>query len=1027
MELMGSLRRTTFTGEQSFPESACDRQQDFELHFEMRSPRNSDDPNRGCCNVETSILSSWETAAEFLIFSDDVIDREWIESNSFKPAEQSSGKQGDSRKKKCWEKDTGPPVSVGTMPNMSMEDFDLPAPCCGNDRDDMKIEVAGSELKTWIGDDMHSLSPASCSLQASDSTSKSAFTSDPGQVDVERDLFGIQRVTLQVQGMSCTGCEKKLFKLLNSLPEISSVKTSLLLAQAEFNLRPSNFIDAENIASNLQRMTGFTCTKIVDFGVDLELIIEDNPQHYADLWPASIINLAFVNKNRIRVSYHPKAIGARELLSDPFFQHVRLAPPSPPPLIASGRVHLWKSFYMTLFSCILTIPVLILAWAQLPKRDIIYGAISLVLATVVQFVVVGPIYVSAVKSLIFSRTVEMDFLVVLSTTAAYVYSIIAYAYLANGMPLVEGEFFETSTLLVTLILIGRTASSFARQRAVESITIESLQTTTAIIIDKDGKEMEIDTRLLQYRDVFKVLPDMTVVTDGVVLTGESELDESLLTGESALLRKGPGSSVIAGSINHSGSLEVQVTRLPCENTIKTISSMVDKAKSSKPNVQALANRVASYFIPVIVGITVMVFIAWGLVGMIVRNQSASTACITAMTYAISVLIISCPCAIGLAVPMVVVVAGGVGAQQGIIFKTAETIDTARKVTHVIFDKTGTLTQGKLQVTAQEYLSAGSTYGPSLVLSITANSTHPVSMAITAHLRAAMVKPLVISKTVSFPGKGTEAYWNGSIIRAGNPYWLSASEDPLVSPLLSSGQTVFCVTLDTNLVAVYALRDSLRPEALRTINDLRKREIEISLLSGDNDSSVHAVAAELGIEASNVRARCTPAQKQEYVKSKLMSYPHHPPDYFRFPGIRNKKKREIIIFCGDGTNDAPSLAQASIGVHMANHTGTHVSGTSSPHSMNQIASSAADAVLMRPSLSCIITMMDLSQAFHRHVVFNFIWCFVYNLFAVLLAAGAFTFLREGEGVRIKPEWAGLGEFVSILPVVAVSSGLRWKKF
>jgi Cu2+-exporting ATPase len=197
----------------------------------------------------------------------------------------------------------------------------------------------------------------------------------------------------------------------------------------------------------------------------------------------------------------------------------------------------------------------------------------------------------------------------------------------------------------------------------------------------------------------------------------------------------------------------------------------------------------------------------------------------------------------------------------------------------------------------------------------------------------------------------------------------------------------------NLIAVYGLQDQLRPDAIPTITELRKRGIEISLISGDNNSSVKSIAAQLGISSSNVRSRCTPKQKQEYVKSKLTS------------GFR--KREAIVLFCGDGTNDAPSLAQASIGVHMNGGT--------------EVAASAADAVIMRPSLGGIVTLIDLSKAFHRRVVFNFGWSFVYNLFAVLLAAGAFPH------ARILPQYAGLGEVVSVVPVIAIAMQLKWKKF
>jgi len=241
-------------------------------------------------------------------------------------------------------------------------------------------------------------------------------------------------------------------------------------------------------------------------------------------------------------------------------------------------------------------------------------------------------------------------------------------------------------------MVGRTISEFARQKAMESITIQSLQTPSAILVSPSSPDQIIDSRLLQHGDVFKVLPDTSVPTDGIILSGESEVDESMITGEATLIPKKPGAEVIAGSINHGGVLEVQLTKVPCENTIRTISDLVDEAKTSKPKVQELADQFAKFFVPAILVITVLVFAIWIAIGKTVKGQTTSVAAINAMTFAISVLIVSCPCAIGLAVPMVVVIAGGVAARHGLVFKTAETIDIGRKISHVVFDKTGTLTQ-----------------------------------------------------------------------------------------------------------------------------------------------------------------------------------------------------------------------------------------------------------------------------------------------------------------------------------------------
>lgn len=287
--------------------------------------------------------------------------------------------------------------------------------------------------------------------------------------------------------MTYTSCEKKLYRSLDSLPAISNIKTSLVLAKAEFELSGSTSVDSVNIIKTIEKMTGFTCTKMTEPGEELDMIVGGNVQDFAheeDL-PLGVTDRTILNKNTIRVTYHPKIVSARDLLSNPFFQSAKLAPLAALPLITSGRAHVRMTFVMTLLSALLTIPVLILAWAPLPKHEILYGAISLGLATIVQAVVAGPFYTGALKALIFSQMIEMDLLIVLSTTTAWVYSVIAYAYLAAGKPLSTGEVFETSTLLVTLIMVERAVSAFARQRAVELISIESLQTPTGLLIDAE--------------------------------------------------------------------------------------------------------------------------------------------------------------------------------------------------------------------------------------------------------------------------------------------------------------------------------------------------------------------------------------------------------------------------------------------------------------------------------------------------------------------------------------------------------------
>jgi len=814
-----------------------------------------------------------------------------------------------------------------------------------------------------------------------------------GANDPERGALGFEHVVLCISGMTCTGCETKLNRTLATLAGVTSLKTSLVLSRAEFDVELS-LVTVEGVMKHLERTTEFKCERLNSNGSSLEILVPGNVSAFVNgTWPAGVTDMFPVDKDTIRVTYDPNLVGARDLVDKHWDKLARLAPIRGDPGLEAGSKHVRHVGYMTLLSAILTIPVLVMEWAPLPEREVAYGSASLGLATIVQVCIAGPFYPKALKALVFSRVIEMDLLVVLSTSAAYIFSVVSFGYLVAGKPLSTGQFFQTSTLLVTLIMVGRYVAALARQKAVESISIRSLQSSNALLVDgaKASSEREIDVRLLQYGDFFKVLPDSRIPTDGTVVAGSSEVDESMVTGESLPVEKQVQSRVIAGTINGSGTLVIRLTRLPGDNTITTIAAMVDEAKLSKPKLQELADRVASYFVPVVVALTIITFIIWIAVGIAVRGKSGPAATVDAITYAITVLIVSCPCAIGLAVPMVVVIASGVAAERGVIFKSAGAIEVAYKTSHVVFDKTGTLTQGRL-IVASEHCQANEEVTLALLLGLIGDNRHPVSLAVANHLRSKGVTAAVVSGTKSLTGRGLEAQVAGQTLRAGNSRWLQLSSDVSVKSVLAQNHTAFCFTIDGALAAVYGLEDSLRTGAAHVVAALQKRGVSVHVVSGDDDGAVQHVAAKLNIPNGNIHARSSPADKQAYINGLL--------------GNAAKDKKPTVIFCGDGTNDAVALAQATIGVHM--------------NEGSDVAQSAADVVLMRPDLLGILTIMSMSKRAVNRIRFNFGWSFFYNTFAILLAAGAFV------NARIPPAFAGLGELVSVLPVIGAAVLLRWSR-
>jgi len=862
----------------------------------------------------------------------------------------------------------------------------------------------------------------------------------PAENDLEKGL-AVEHAVTQISGMTCTGCERKLQRVLSSISGVHKVQTSLVLGRAEFDVDAN--ISVEEIASLLERQTEFKCI-VQQEGHTLEVLIPDAPDlglgatavaaerdsrllhglegpHYPSgvggirimdgkgrEWKSESANNGFLqhlaipmfapkpHKYSARISYNPHVVGARELLAKGFGTPLSLAPLNSNRATANDTEHLHNTFYMTLLSALLTIPVLIMAWAPLPPHKIPYGSSSLALATLVQFIIAGPFYPKALNALLFSGMIEIDLLIVISTTTAYIYSVVAFVYDTRRKPLSTSDFFQTSTLLVTLIMCGRLASAYARRKATDSISLQALQPSTALLFE-DTKERLIDVREFQYDDVFKVVPDSIVPTDGIVVSAETEINESMITGEAIPVAKIFGSQVVAGSVNGPGPFLARLTKLPIDNTISRIVGMVDEAKLSKPKVQATADRVASYFVPCILALTVVVFSIWIAIGIVVRDTSTSDAIVTAITYALAALIVSCPCAIGLAVPMVMVVAGEVGAKHGVIFNSPDALENARKVSHVVFDKTGTLTQGKFVMVEEVYREGNRSKAASIAKQLTSSSKHPVSQALTTHFEHLKDDSIKLESVSSAVGKGMHATLDGQTVRGGNPFYVDAVEDPDVQRLLHQGLTVFCLRHGSALLAIYGLRDALRKDTTTVISKLQARNVSVSIVSGDSVTAVNQLAKELSVPLSHAKAQCSPEDKGRYITSLSAAS----------LGSKSKASATTIIFCGDGSNDAVALAQADIGVHMAGGT--------------DVAKSAADVVLTHPSLTGILALIELSHASMRRVYLNFAWSFIYNLFAILLAAGAFV------TARIPPAYAGLGELVSVLPVIAVAMHLRWMKF
>ncbi|PKS11650.1 hypothetical protein jhhlp_001801 [Lomentospora prolificans] len=817
-------------------------------------------------------------------------------------------------------------------------------------------------------------------------------------LDIEK-AAGLEVVSILVDGMTCSGCANKVERALQSIQGVSRPRVNFVMGNAEFAVDP-RVADAAQIIRNVEKATGFGCVRRASGDQTIDVLASGtSAKALAGLDIPGVTQITIANKKVVQVTYDPLEIGARTLLRKirSLTDGEGLAPPAADPALSSGKMRLYDAMAKTVAAGVLTIPVVVLAWGDTLVPEKTKAIVSLVLATLVQLIAVPVFYRPAIAILIRERTLEMDMLVTISITAAYVYSLVAFGFRMAGKPLKTAEFFETSTLLITLVLLGRLISAVARIRAVAAVSLRSLQAATATIIE-DGDEHEIDARLLQFGDKFVVHPHSRVPTDGRITHGTSEVDESMLTGESLPVPKKAGDEVIAGTINGPSPLRAQVTRLPGKNTVTDIAQLVEEAANSKPKIQDLADKVAGWFVPAVAAVAALVTVVWIVVGLRARRQPASEAVPDAITYAIAVLAVSCPCALGLAVPMVLVVAGGIAARGGVVVKSAECTATARRITDVVFDKTGTLTDGNLEVTAEEFFTPSHCEAASLAKALVAGNNHPVSLAVAKHLEKTAAGPATpLSSIRSIPGAGVEAADpSGAVVRAGTPQWTNNDAHPSVAARLASGMTLLLITRDSVPLALFALRTSVRPEASSVVSALQARNIAVHLVSGDQVAAAEATASALGIPLPNVAARRSPAQKRDYVASLMAA-------------------GKSVLFCGDGTNDAVAVAQAHIGVQLAGG-----QGHGRALSPSDVTRAAADVVLLS-GLAGIPFLLDVSRAAFHRIVFNFAWSAVYNVLAILLAAGAFV------NFRIPPAYAGLGEIVSVLPVIFAAVSMLALKF
>ena len=478
---------------------------------------------------------------------------------------------------------------------------------------------------------------------------------------------------MSIEGMDCPSCAVRVTKALNTIPSVTQPKVNAFAAEATL-MYDIGTISPDEIAQRVTGLTGFTCKfeqelreedLMKTLWVSVPIKWDDN-----ELPIGVAIKSRKLTKNKgnlLEVQYDSTIIQPRDVVAafEPWDgEYVPLDQVREP---SQASKDLWLLLRRTVLSAVATIPILVFAWAPLPEHPILYGSISLALATFVQLYVALPLYRSSFRSLFLQHVIDMDLLVAGSTSIAYIYSIISFSFLVAGKPIDE-SFFETSALLVTLIMLGRLVSAFARRRTTSALdTVDSLQVRMVNLVENGGVR-PIPAELVHVGDILQVSPDSTIPTDGVLRSGVTQVDESSLTGESKPVEKQRGSTVIAGTLNLSGSIEITVSRSLSENTIAGISRLMHDAQESRIPIQDLADRVAAYFAPVVLVLGLVTFLIWILVGKFVQDRTTEKAGVGALMKMLAVLVVSCPCAISLCVPMVVVIAVSVAAKKGILFK-----------------------------------------------------------------------------------------------------------------------------------------------------------------------------------------------------------------------------------------------------------------------------------------------------------------------------------------------------------------------
>lgn len=609
--------------------------------------------------------------------------------------------------------------------------------------------------------------------------------------------------------------------------------------------------------------------------------------------------------------------------------------------------------------------------------------------------VVGKPYLLGVYRFLRYQKANMDTLIGIGTSAAFIYSFIlsAFAEPLTRFVNVEHTYYDVTIVVITFIAFGKYLEARAKLKTGDAIEkLLNLQAKTALVM-KDGKEQEILINRVMVGDLLIVKPGTSIPVDGLIVEGSSFIDESMVTGESMPIEKKEGDAVVAGTMNTSGSFTFKATKIGSETLLAKIITMVEDAQGSRAPIQALADKISSVFVPIVLILSFVALAAWLILG--IPSLGFGQALSYGLTSFVGILVIACPCALGLATPTAIIVGVGKGAKEGILIKDAATLEKLHKVDTVVIDKTGTITKGKPElVGVQIFSDLTQKEVISILASLESKSEHPIAHAITEHAKKKKIDLVAVKGFESIKGKGLKGQINNVEYFAGNPKLIAdlkvpfEVESPGMKQATSEGKTPVILATKEEVIAVILVADAIKPEAVQAVKDLHALGIKTVMLTGDMENTAQAIAKEVGID--DVAAEVMPEDKLDKIKEL-------------------QAKGRIVAMAGDGVNDAPALARADVGIAMG--TGTDV------------AIETAGITLLHGDISKLVKAIHLSKITMTGIKQNLFWAFVYNLIGIPLAGGLFFPLF---GWLLNPVFAGLAMALSSVSVVGNSLRLKAKK-